>query len=703
MAREVKRRRRRKQVSNRPKRLNRRMIMRLLFVAAVMLTFFGVVIVNIIKLQLGDNSNYQKKVLNQQLGQSKYSSTTLYYKRGDILDRKGSYLATSTKIYNLILEPKNIIKGNDYKDSEDMTYMDITVNALYRFFDFKQGEVEQILDENAESYYYVAFSKLNYDDVSEFIDYQKSKEGSKLIGVTLEENYSRTYPNNSAACQLIGYTSSGNVGNWGIEQQYNDILNGINGRTYSYMNSEGEVETNTKNPTDGNSIMSTIDLNIQNITDQQLNNFMNKIGASNASILVMDPNNGEVLAMSNSKKYDLNNPYDESVLEQAYTSDEISLMTEEDKVNALSEFWRNYIISDTYEPGSTFKPFTVCAALEEGLIQDGDSYYCGGSLKVTDYTIRCHNTAGDGWIDVEHAIAESCNVALMQMGDIMGKDCFLKYKGAFGFGQYTNIDLPGEATAESLVFNKDTLGVTELATATFGQGQNCTMIQLATGFCSLINGGNYYEPHVVKEIRGADGGTVKTVEKKLVKKTISKSTSKLIKRYLKTTVEDGTGAACQIAGYDIGGKTGTAEKMPRNNNKYLISFIGFAPYENPELVVYVTIDEINLTPQDQTSYAVKLARQVFKNVLPYLGVEKAKVSDEEENQKVESVNEDGTVSVGIEDEDPFAPTTEEGSTEEESATSEEVTSEEVTSEEASTQFSTTEAVTTAETTTVSME
>ena len=699
MTREVKRRRTTGRTSNRTKRLTRRMIKRLLVVVMFMLVFFSVVVINIIKLQVGDNSTYQKKVLNQQLGQQKYSSTTLYYKRGDVLDRKGSFLATSTKVYNLILEPKNIIKSEDYKDSKTkMTYKDITVNALYRFFDFKQGEIEEILEENKESYYYIAFTKLNYDDVSEYMDYCK-EEGDKIIGVKLEENYSRTYPNMSAACQLIGYTSSGNVGNWGIEQQYNDILNGINGRTYSYMNSEGDVETNTKNPTDGNSVVSTIDLNIQNITDKQLNNFMNKIGASNASILVMDPNNGEVLAMSNSKTYDLNNPYDESVLGQVYTADEIAAMTEEDKVNALSEFWRNYIISDTYEPGSTFKPFTVCAALEEGLIKDGDSYYCGGSMKVTDHIIRCHNTAGDGWIDIEHSIAESCNVALMQIGDIMGKERFLKYQSAFGFGQYTNIDLPGESAAESLIFNQDTLGVTELATSTFGQGQNCTMIQLATGFCSLINGGNYYEPHVVKEIRGADGETVKTIEKKLVKKTISKSTSKLIKRYLKTTVEEGTGSACQIAGYDIGGKTGTAEKMPRNNNKYLISFIGYAPYENPEVVVYVTIDEINLTPQDQTSYAVKLARQVFKHVLPYLGVEQNAVNEEEATQKIESVNENGTVSVGIDDEDPFAPTTEEGSTEEETATEEESTSEEAATtseaeanEEGTTQSATTEPV-----------
>ena len=689
MARQQNERRKAPRGTNRgTKRFGRKMIKRLLIVVVFMLVFFGLVISNLIKYQLKDNSKYQKKVLSQQ----KYSSTTLYYKRGDILDRKGSYLATSTKIYNLILEPKNIIKSADYKDTKKKkTYQEITIEALYQYFDFKAGEIERILEEEKDSYYYVAFKELQYQDVADFMDYLKGDDGGKIIGVSLEENYSRTYPNKSAACQVMGYTSSGNVGNWGLEQQYNDVLNGINGRTYSYMNSEGEIESETQKATDGNSIISTIDLNIQNITDKQVSNFMQKIGAKNASVLVMNPNNGEVLAMSNSKTYDLNEPYNEEVLQQVYSQEEINAMSEEDKVKALSEFWRNFIVSDTYEPGSTFKPFTVCAALEEGVIKDKDQYYCGGYMKVSDRTIRCHNTSGDGWIDVEHSIAQSCNVALMQMGELLKKDKFLKYQSIFGFGQYTNIDLPGETAAETLVFNKDTLGITELATATFGQGQNCTMIQLATGFCSLINGGNYYEPHVVKEIVGADGGTVETVEKKLVKKTVSKSTSKLIKKYLKTTVEEGTGVACQIAGYDIGGKTGTAEKMPRNNNKYLISFIGYAPYENPEVVVYVTIDEIHLTPQDQTSYAVKLARQIFKQVLPYLGVEQKEVSEKEAKKKVKNVNGDGSVSEELEEEDPFAITTQEGATTQESATTQAaVTTQETTTETTATTAATTQ-------------
>lgn len=626
------------------RRVKKQMLGHLFFVVVLFLVGFGVVIANLVRYQIKDTKVYQKKVLSQQ----KYSSTTLNYRRGDILDRKGSYLATSTKIYNLILEPKNIIKSEDYKQSKDTTYKDITIAALYKYFAFQQGEVERILEEKADSYYYIAFKDLTYDEVSAYMDYAKTEEGVCVVGVSLEENYERSYPNKTAACQLIGYTSSGNVGNWGIEQQYNDVLNGTEGRKYSYMTDGGSIETKVQKATDGNCVVSTIDLNIQNIVDKQVSRFMNSVGAKNVSVLVMDPNNAEVLAMSNSHVYDLNDPYNESALTQIYKEEEIAAMTDKEKLDALSGIWRNYIISDTYEPGSTFKPFTMSAALEEGVVKNKDTFYCGGSLRVGDYDIRCHNT--DGTIDIEHAIAKSCNVSMMQINEKLGAERFTRYQSIFGFGQYTNIDLPGESSAEGLVYTPDKIGATDLATNSFGQGFNCTMIQLCTGFCSLINGGSYYEPHVVKEIRNAEGGTVKTIEKKLVKKTVSKSTSKLIKKYMLTTVKEGTGTGCQIAGYEIGGKTGTAEKLPRNNGKYLLSFIGFAPYDNPQIVVYVTVDEINLSPQDQTSYAVHLARKIFKEVLPYMGIEQKKVSDKEASKEIVNVNENGTVIQNTENE-----------------------------------------------------
>ena len=497
-------------------KVKKQMLLHLFFVVALIFIGFGIVIGNLIRYQIKDTESYKKKVLSQQ----KYSSITLNYRRGDIMDRKGSYLATSTKVYNLILEPKNIISGEKYRyGKEKKTYKDITVDALYKYFSFSSGQVEKILEEEPESYFYVAFQKLAYKEVSDYLDYVKTEEGECVIGVVLQENYERSYPNKTAACQLVGYTSSGNVGNWGIEQQYNDILNGTEGRKYSYMTDAGTVETELQEAKDGYSVVSTIDLNIQNIVDKQIAQFMQSVGAKNVSVLVMDPNNAEVLAMGNSKVYDLNDPYNTEALKQIYTEEEINAMSDEEQLKAFNDIWRNVIISDTYEPGSTFKPFTMSAALEEGVVHDGDKYYCEGMLKVGDYDIKCHNI--DGMTTIEQAIVKSCNVSMMQINAKLGAKQFTKYQSIFGFGQYTNIDLPGEATAESLIYSADKIGPTDLATNSFGQGFNCTMIQLCTGFCSLINGGNYYEPHVVKEIRNSDGGIVNTKEKVLMKKTES--------------------------------------------------------------------------------------------------------------------------------------------------------------------------------------
>lgn len=659
---------------NRPlPRVRKQMFARLFFVVVVIMAGFGAVIYNLVSYQIKDTDKYQKKVLSQQ----KYNSTVLNYRRGDILDCKGSYLATSTKIYNLILEPKNILECKKYKRNagrkDEITYHDITVNALYQYFDFPKGEIERILQEKSDSYYYVAFKDLSYEKVSAYMDYVKTDEGKCVIGVNLEENYTRTYPNHTVACHLIGYTSSGNVGNWGIEQQYNEVLNGNEGRKYSYMNSDGAVETEVRNATDGNTVVSTVDLNAQSIVDKEIATFMSAVGAKNVSALVMNPNNGEVLAMSNSKTYDLNQPQDEQNLLNYYSEQELDAMSDKEEIEAYNEIWRNYTISDTYEPGSTFKPFTMCAALEEGIVKEGDTFYCNGFLKVGDYDIKCHNT--DGQIDIETAIAKSCNVTMMHINAKMGADLFTKYQSIFGFGQYTNIDLPGEASAESLIYSSDIIGPTDLATNSFGQGFNCSMIQLCSGFCSLINGGNYYEPHVVKEIRNQQGGTVQTIDKKLVKKTVSKSTSKIIKKYLKTVVEEGTGTGCQIPGYDIGGKTGTAEKLPRDNGKYLLSFIGFAPYDTPQVVVYVTVDEINLTPQDQTSYAVHIVQNIMKQLLPYLGIEQKEVSEEEQNKDTVNVNESGKKINADSNAEKYLnnddiSTTQEGTTTQEGATTE---------------------------------
>ena len=333
----------------------------------------------------------------------------------------------------------------------------------------------------------------------------------------------------------------------------------------------------------------------------------------------MRPGTGEVLAMASYPNFDLNNPRDLSGL---FSEEQLKNMSEEDKIKELNKLWRNFCVSDTYEPGSTMKPFTIAAGLENGTLKGSETYVCPGYLDVGKWRIKCNKKDGHGTQTLKQAIANSCNVALMHVGAAIGPEEFSKYQHIFGFGEYTGIDLPGEASTDKLLFAPDKMGNADLATNAFGQNFNVTMLQLAAGFNSLINGGNYYEPHVVKQIRDADGNVIENKTPVLTKKTISEETSKLLRTYMESTVTEGTAKAAQVPGYAIGGKTGTAEKYPRNHGKNLISFIGYAPQENPEIMLYVVIDEPNVENQANSSYAIKLAQKIMAEAFPYMKITK---------------------------------------------------------------------------------
>lgn len=590
-------------------------------------------------------NEYEKIVLSQQ----KHDSSVLPFERGKIYDRNGNVLATSEKIYTLILEPKNIL-------DQDGKYKKSTINALHKYFGFSKKKLEETIEEHSDSYYQVYQKNLTYDEVSKFQKFLKLADASekgasesrkaqiesaKLVkGITFEESYKRVYPYESLACRILGFTSSGNVGNWGIEQYYNKELNGVNGRVYYYFNQELVREQTVKEAENGNSVVSTIDMKVQKIIEEKLDKFDEDIGSKETSILVMNPQNGEILGMASSNSYDLNNPMDEKNLLSLYSQKAIDKMkattkkqekekknskkdsTKEEKTiyDAFYELWRNPIISDTNEPGSTFKPFTVAAGLESGALTGNESYFCTGSLLVGKRNIGCSHVHGN--LTLKDAVAESCNVSMMNIAFKEGADSFYQYQNLFGFGRSTGIDLPGEADTESLVYNASNYeNSVTLATNAFGQNFNCTMIQMAAGFCSLINGGNYYRPRIVKEIQKDNGSVVKTIGKDLVRKTVSQETSELIRSYLQETVESGTGTKAQIAGYSVGGKTGTAEKIPRNKEDYYISFIGFTPTDNPQLLVYVTIDEPNVDVQANAALAVNLEKECMEEIVSALGMQ----------------------------------------------------------------------------------
>ncbi|HIV90834.1 MAG TPA: penicillin-binding protein 2 [Candidatus Eisenbergiella stercoravium] len=614
----------------------------------VLLAFTGLS-VRLILINRDNGEQYEKQVLSQQ----QYSSRTLPYKRGEITDRKGTKLAVSEKVYNVVLDCKLM--------NEEEEFVDATISALTQCFDVDEGKIRSYNEANPDSQYYVLARQLTYDEIAPFQEMMNDeKTGKNIQGVWFEEEYRRSYPMGSLASDVIGFTSGDNVGSYGLEEYYNDELSGINGREYGYMNDDANLERTTKAAVDGNNLVSTLDVNIQSIVERKLKEFNDTYkdavregnGARNVGCVIMDVDSGEVLAMASYPNFDLNDPRntdaligqnmvdtDGTVLEEVINEAALAQMDDDTLYRQLNYLWRNYCISNTYEPGSTMKPFTAAAGLESGALTGNETYDCGGSLVVAEgqKPIKCHNVYGDGILTISQAIERSCNVALMKMGQAIGKTTLLKYMEDFNFGLKTNIDLAGEARTASLVFTEDTMGPVELATTTFGQGFNVTMIQMITGFCALINGGYYYEPHVVSQITSSDGSVVRNIEPRLLKQVISEETSEKIRDYCLQVVigEKGTGHTARPAGYLIGGKTGTAETQPRGNNEYVVSFMGYAPADDPEIAIYVVVDRPNAQNQDDAKYATRIVRSILTEVLPYLDIFMTEPLSEAEQQELE--------------------------------------------------------------------
>lgn len=593
------------------KRFLGRMQMKLFWITVVLSIAFLALVIRIWYINNKDGKRYEKIVLAQQ----SYDSIEIPYRRGDILDRNGTQLATSEKVYNLIIEPKNILQDDKVKKA--------TISALTKYFDITEQEIEDALSDKS-SLYKKMLKKLSYDQVKPFNEFIATKDGKNVKGVWFEDEYQRYYPYGSLACHAIGFTVSGNVGQGGMEGYYSDELNGTDGREYGYLTQDMTLERTTKPPVNGYNIISTIDANAQSIVEKKINAFMTETGAKNVSALVMDPNSGEILAMANSNSFDLNEPYEDSAIAYQFNSEDgdvstqIKALSEDERLDCLNKAWRNFIISDGFEPGSTYKTFTISGAIEDGALKGDETFFCGGNLKVADTTINCHNHSGHGQVNIEQSLMQSCNVALMQIAETEGRKTFARYQEVFGFGKTTHVDLAGEAAG--LVYPEEKLNPVELATSSFGQGLTVTMMQIGTAFCSVINGGNYYEPHMVKQIVDENGGIINNIEPTILRKTISSETSEFMRNALFEVVSNGTARKAQVAGYTIGGKTGTAEKLPRGNGKYLLSFIGFAPVENPQVVVYVTVDEPNVADQASSGLGTIIAQSILQELLPYMNI-----------------------------------------------------------------------------------
>ncbi len=433
-----------------------------------------------------------------------------------------------------------------------------------------------------------------------------------LSGVKVDEDYKRYYPYGTLASKVLGFTGADNQGILGLEVKYDEYLQGTNGKILTLTDARGiEIENAGESrlePVNGYDLCLSLDYNIQMYCEQAAKKVCTKKSADSVSVIVMNPQNGELMAMVNYPEFDLNDPF-------TLVGDNGEAVSAEEKQNLLNKMWRNQCISDTYEPGSTFKIITAAAALEEGVVKLDDAFFCPGYKIVEDRRIRCARTTGHGAETFETGIMNSCNPVFMELGERLGAENFVGYFKQFGLLSKTNIDLPGEAG--TIMHKTENIGPVELATISFGQSFQITPIQLVTTVSSIINGGTRVTPHFGVSVQDADGNTAKTFSYETHENICTAETSETMRYLLEKVVSEGTGKNAKIEGFSIGGKTATSQTLPRSDHKYISSFLGFAPADNPQVLVLVVINN----PQGiyyGGTIAAPVAKEIFENILPYL-------------------------------------------------------------------------------------
>lgn len=624
---------------------------------ALLCLIIGITVIN-----AKEGDRYTKIVLSQ--SQEQYSNTEVRFQRGSITDRNGNILAYSEKIYTLVMDC-NAMNYTDEKNEQP--YRDNTIDAVESFFGVSREKMEALLDdpETSGSMYQPLKYEISLEEKRAFeesIEVPETEEEQKELGkdevarrrsiqgVYFEENYKRIYPLNSLACDVIGFADDDDVASWGLEGYYNSTLSGTKGRKYGYFNEDSSLDQNIIDPVDGKNLTTTLDTTIQEITEKYIEAFnealkggplkysevlhegekeektlvMEEKGAENIGVIVADPNNGEVLAMASSDPYDLNEPRD---LTGIFSDKLIKSLNDADMTEAYFNLWGNFCISDNFELGSVFKPVTVASALESGAVTTEDTYLCDGGEQIgTDYVKCAVWPDAHGTETLGEVIQNSCNDGTMAVARAMGAEEFLTYQKKFNFGSQTGIDLPGEAAG--LLFGDDMKAI-ELQTSGFGQGFTATMIQEVAAISAVINGGTYYQPHLVKEITDSDGKVAESITPTVLKEVISPDVSAEVRKYMGMSVESGTSRSSKVQGYSMGGKTGTAEKLKQtadnkeegNNVKnYLVSYVGFAPLDDPQVVIYVVVDTPNAENQASSQYAQYIAQAILSEVLPYMNI-----------------------------------------------------------------------------------
>lgn len=517
-------------------------------------------------------------------------------KRGRILDRNGEILAANEVVCTVSVIHSQI-------EDEDKV---IKVLA---------GELDMDVEEVTKKVKKV--SSMEYIKTNVAKDIGDAIREYDLPGVKIDEDYKRVYPYNELASKVLGFTGADNQGILGLEAKYDTYLSGTNGQILTLSDAGGiEIKGSREDrilPVDGQDLYTTLDVNIQKYATQLAWETMVKKEAKQVSIIVMRPDNGEILAMANVPEYNLNSPY-----ELNYEPDEEE--AQKDKMDLLNNMWRNFCINDTYEPGSIFKTVTATAALETGVVGLNDSFTCSGATVVSDRRIRCHKTTGHGTQDFTHTVYNSCNPAFVEWGRRVGTDNMYLYMSKLGLLAKTGIDLSGEAG--TIIHKQENVGAVELATMSFGQSFQITPVQMLRAVSAIVNGGRLVTPHFGLYTGSSDGSVVNEFAYSTQDEAISSQTSETMKKILEGVVSEGGGTKAYIDGYSIGGKTATSQKLPRGSGKYISSFIGFAPADNPQVIAMCLIDEPTGVYYGGT-IAAPVVKTLYENILPYIGIERS--------------------------------------------------------------------------------
>ena len=588
------------------------MLKRILIMAVVIIFLMTTTVARVFYLTIVRGEELSEKAETQQL-----KDTEITAMRGTIYDSNGNVLAQSASVWNVFIDPLNI------KDKQ----RDLIVDEFANLFGYDADEKKEFYEKTTHQNHYELVEKKVENNIKEKLSKFVSKnELGGCIGT--EQTTKRYYPYGTLASSVIGFTGADDQGLSGIEAYYDEQLTGTNGRIITAKDAKSnnianDYETSIA-ATDGDSIVLTINQTIQYYLEKGLRETMNEYQAKGAYGVVMNCNTGAVLAMSSLPDYDCNEPY-----KLTYSKDKKAIKKLSDKTAkqeaesaAVQNQWRNFTVSDTYVPGSVFKTFVASAALEENVVNLNTTYNCTGSIQVDKYKMKCHYHPGHGTQTLTQGLENSCNPFFITIGQKLGVHNYFKYFDAFGFTQKTNIDLPGEASPQ--YYKEDQYGIVELSSASFGQTNSLTPIQVCTGLCAIANGGKLLQPYLVSSIADANGKTVKKTQTKEIRQVISADTSEKVRKMMKSVVDNGTGKNGYVAGYSVGGKTGTSTKLGESKDgegdKYIVSFGAIAPSDDPEIAMLIIVDEPN---QDLGGGALcaPIAAQVTQEAMNVLGIE----------------------------------------------------------------------------------